>query len=287
MQMNATSDEATSQHSAWLEEAREAAEHGDLGHAARIYQQILNLGDVPQRAQAALGLAVALDGHGDLEGARAADRIAIATKDAEYGPRAAYHLALSYERTGDRERAREAWRLIVDFGNAGYLPPAYLALAQLADEDGDVAAAGEWWERAVATGDEEYAPVAAHDYALRLLDLGEAARAERVLAHTLEQVDRRMTSQARARLSVNLGIAHLEQAIAAFGEVLVGGEADPDVAPLAIELLARALPLRGREEAATEVWRRGLSDPGLTEAVRARLHRALDLHEWAALLDGT
>ena len=72
---------------------------------------------------------------------------------------------------------------------------------------------------------------------------------------------------------MSLGIAHLEQAIAAFGSVTPTEDADPEVVPLAIELLARTLPLRGRDEAAQEVWRRGLADPALGEDVRARLRR--------------
>jgi hypothetical protein len=42
------------------------------------------------------------------------------------------------------------------------------------------------------------------------------------------------------------GIAHLEQAVAAFTEA--AESADADIAPLAIELLARTLPLCEREE---------------------------------------
>lgn len=271
--MSTTPDEATADPSTFLEEARNHAESGDLDRAAELFRRVLETGDTAERAQAALGLAVVLEGLDDHEGAREADRLAIATEDPEYGARAAYHLALSWERAGERDEARDAWRTVVDFGNRAYLPPAYLALAQIADDEGDARQACDWWEQAIATGDQAYAPVAAHDLALRLMDWGEPARAERVLAGALDLVDRGRDPQAHARLAVSLGIAHLEQAITAFGSVTPGEDADPDVVPLAIELLARTLPLRGRDEAAQEIWRRGLDDPALGEHVRARLRR--------------
>jgi tetratricopeptide (TPR) repeat protein len=271
--MSAKSDEAMADPSTRLEEARRHAEDGRLDRAAELFREVLDAGDTSDHAQAALGLAVVLEGRGDLEGAREADRIAIATGDLEYGARAAYHLALSWERQGDRELAREAWQILVGFANPAYLPPAYLALAQIADEDGDAAQACVWWERAIATGDEQYSAVAAHDLALRLIDWGEPARAQRTLESALDSVDRGRDPQAHARLAVTLGIAHLEQAINAFGSVTPGRDADPEVVPLAIELLARTLPLRGRDEAAQDVWGRGLADPALGEHVRARLRR--------------
>ena len=271
--MTTPPDEAAAEPSTRLDEARGHAENGRLDEAAALYRQVLESGGTAERAQAALGLAVVLESGGDLDGAREADRAAIDTGDSEYGARAAYHLALSWERAGERDRAREAWRTVVDFGNPAYLPPACLALAQIADEEGDAAQACEWWERVVATGDARYAPAAAHDLALRLLDWGEPGRAQRALDGALDVLDRKQDPQAHARLAVNLGIAHLEQAIAAFGSVTPTDDADPEVVPLAIELLARTLPLRGRDEAAQEVWRRGLDDRVLGEHVRARLRR--------------
>jgi tetratricopeptide (TPR) repeat protein len=271
--VSATSDEATADPSTRLEEARGHAEGGRLDRAAELFREVLESGDTGERAQAALGLAVVLEGGGDDEGAREADRVAIATGDPEYGARAAYHLALSWGRSGERDHAKESWRTLLEFGNPAYLPPAYLALAQIADDEGDAAQACQWWEQTIATGDEQYAPAAAHDLALRLLDWGEPARAGRALDSALDLVDRDRDPQAHARLAVSLGIAHLEQAIAAFGSVTPSEDADPEVVPLAIELLARTLPLRGREEAAQEVWRRGLADPVLGEQVRARLRR--------------
>jgi tetratricopeptide (TPR) repeat protein len=272
--MTTPPDETAADSSTRLAEARRHAEEGRLDRAAELFRGVLESGDTSERARAALGLAVVLEGNGDHDGAREADQVAIDTKDAEYGARAAYHLALSWERSGDRERAREAWRIVVDFGNPAYLPPAYLTLAQMADEEGDAAQACEWWERVIATRDERYAPAAAHDLALRLLDWGEPARAQRALDGAMDVLDRRQDPQAHARLAVSLGIAHLEQAITAFGGVTPTEDADPEVVPLAIELLARTLPLRGRDEAAQEVWRRGLADPVLGEQVRARLRRA-------------
>ncbi|MCW2900658.1 MAG: Tetratricopeptide 4 [Streptosporangiaceae bacterium] len=273
--MSTTSDEATADPASRCEEARRLAEAGDLERAARLFEEVLALGDVPQRAQAALGLAVVLGDSGDLDGARAADWAAIETGDEEYGPRAAYHLALGHERAGERDAARRAWEVVAGFGNPAYLPPAFLALARLADDDDDHAAAREWWERAIDTGDEEYAPVAAHDLARRLLEQGESARAQRILAAALRLVDRAAAPYAYARLAAAIGIAHLDQAIGAFGAVLEVDGGEPEVAALATELLARTLPLRGRGEEALEVWRRGLADPPLAEQVRARLRRDL------------
>src|SRR5262245_28385793 len=119
--MSTTPDEAAADPSPRLEEARRHAESGELDRAAELFREVLEEGDTPERPQAALGLAVVLEGRGDDDGAREADRIAIATKDPEYGARAAYHLALSWERAGERDQARDAWRTLVDFGNRTYL----------------------------------------------------------------------------------------------------------------------------------------------------------------------
>ncbi|GAA4065378.1 MULTISPECIES: tetratricopeptide repeat protein [Actinomadura] len=258
------------------EEARRLAEDGELDRAADLFEQVLALGDTPVRARAALGLAVVLDDAGDVAGAREADRAAIATGDPEYGPRAAYHLALTHERAGEYELAGPAWQVVVDFGNPAYLPPAHVALARLADDAGDFDTARERWERAIATGDAEYGPLAAHDLAQRLLERGEPARAQRVLTAGLRLVDRDTAPHAYARLAVALGIAYLDQAIGAFTAALGDGEdatVDAEAGPLAIELLARTLPLRGRGAESREVWRRGLADPGVAAQVRARLRR--------------
>jgi tetratricopeptide (TPR) repeat protein len=257
------------------EEARRLAEGGEHDRAARLFRDVLALGDTPCRAQAALGLAVVLDDAGDVGGAREADREAIATGDPEYAPRAAYHLALTHERAGEDDLAAPAWRLVVGYGNPSYLPPALLALARLADDAGDFAAARGHWEQAVATGDAEYGPVAAHDLAQRLLERGDPARALKILTAGIKLIDRRADPYAYARLAVALGIAYLDQAIGAFGTALGDptAAADPDVGPLAVELLARTLPLRGRDAEARETWRRGLADPGAAAQVRARLRR--------------
>ena len=70
------------------------------------------------------------------------------------------------------------------------------------------------------------------------------------------------------------GMGYLDQAIDAFSR---GCEsADGDIVPLAVELLARTLPLRGRDADAALVWQRGLEDPdpAVEAAVRTRLRRA-------------
>lgn len=70
------------------------------------------------------------------------------------------------------------------------------------------------------------------------------------------------------------GMGHLDEAIAAFSRACES--ADGDIFPLAIELLARTLPLRGRDADAARAWRHGLEDPdpAVETAVRARLRRA-------------
>lgn len=70
------------------------------------------------------------------------------------------------------------------------------------------------------------------------------------------------------------GTAFLDQAIAAFSRACQS--ADADVFPLAVELLARTLPLRGRDADAAQAWQEGLDDPdpAVGAAVRARLRRA-------------
>jgi hypothetical protein len=268
--MTASPDEATADPSVRCEEARRLAEHGDLGRAAAIFEEVLALGDTPCRAMAALGLAVVREDEGDHAAARAADEIAIATGDHEYAPRAAYHLALSHERDGDLSRAKAAWERVVGFDNAAYLPPACLALAQIADDEQDFATARQWWERTISSAAEPYAATAAHDLAQRLLEDGEAAAAQRILDHA------RAGGAGDARLAVSLGIAHLDLAIAALREA--AGAEDPEVTPLAVELLARVLPLRGRERDGQRVWRHGLDSPDgrIAEGVRARIRRDLD-----------
>ncbi|GGV21864.1 hypothetical protein GCM10010182_50220 [Actinomadura cremea] len=257
------------------EEARDLAERGESARAAALFERVLALGDTPYRARAALGLAVVLDDAGDTGRAREADRAAIATGDPEYGPRAAYHLALTHERAGEHELAAPAWRVVVDYGNPAYLPPAHLALARLADDAGDFDAARGHWEAVLATGDAEHGPPAAHDLAQRHLERGDPVRAQRVLTAGLKLIDRAAAPYAHARLAVTLGIACLDQAVAAFGAALgePGEPADAEAGPLATELLARTLPLRGRDAEAREVWRRGLADPGTAAQVRARLRR--------------
>ena len=79
---------------------------------------------------------------------------------------------------------------------------------------------------------------------------------------------------AGAAARVAEGIAHLEQAVAAFGEAAMSAETD--VVPLAVELLARTLPLCERDEESARAWQHGLEhpDPAVAAAVRRRLRRA-------------
>jgi hypothetical protein len=82
------------------------------------------------------------------------------------------------------------------------------------------------------------------------------------------------------------GMGYLDQAIAAFSAGCESG--DSGIVPLAIELLARTLPLRGRDNDAALVWQRGLEDPdpAVSTAVRTRLRRAFGGDEVPADEDG-
>lgn len=75
------------------------------------------------------------------------------------------------------------------------------------------------------------------------------------------------------------GIGHLDRAIEAFADA--ASSADPDILPLAIELLARTLPLCERDEESAMVWQSGLEhqDPAVAAAVRERLRRAFGSDE--------
>lgn len=190
-----------------LEEARRLAEDGELDAAAEIFAELVADPDGPDRAQAAVGLAVVLEARGDVEGARRAARTALATGHPEYAPQAAHHLARGYE--------REAQRLL-----------------------------------------EEGEPGQAADALLEALEIPGIA--------------------GTARLRVLLGMAHLDLACEQLAAA-VEEEPDAGTGALAIELLARTLPLRGRDADAAQVWRYGLDhpDPELAAEVRLRMGRDL------------
>jgi len=271
--MTATPDEATVD--ARCEEARRLATEGDLEAAARIFAEVVALGDIPARAQAAMGLAAVRYDLGDIPGAREADRIAIATEHPEYGPRAACHLAMCAETDGTPDEARAAWERVIGFGNPAYLPAAHHGLGHLDDADGDVDKAVTHWRQAVASGDAHYAPLAAQALGGRLLDQGDPAAAQRVFA----DVAGRVPPEEAARLWTSLAISHIEQGIAALGRAL--DAEDPETTPLAVELMARMLPLRGQDDAAAQVWEHGLAhgDPQIAEDVRARLRRGFGIDD--------
>jgi hypothetical protein len=90
------------------------------------------------------------------------------------------------------------------------------------------------------------------------------------------------TAVADAAGRVADGIAHLEQAVAEFTEA--AQSADPDIVPLALELLARTLPLCERDEESAWAWQNGLEhpDPVVAAAVRERLRRAFGSDETSA-----
>lgn len=271
--MTATPDEATED--ARCEEARRLATEGDLEAAERIFAEVVALGDTPARAQAAMGLAAVRYDLGDGPGAREADRIAIDTAHPEYAPRAACHLAMCAENEGATDEARAAWERVLAFGNAAYLPAAHYSLGHLAEQEGQEDAAIGHWRQAAASGDSHYAPLAAHALGARLLDDGDPAAAQRVFA----DVAGRLPPQEAARLWTSLAISHIEQAIAALGRALDAD--DPDVTPLAVELMARILPLRGHDDTAAQVWEHGLAhaDQHVADDVRARLRRGFGIDE--------
>src|ERR1700749_3428724 len=82
------------------------------------------------------------------------------------------------------------------------------------------------------------------------------------------------------------GMGYLDQAIAAFSQGCESG--DSGIVPLAIELLARTLPLRGRDNDAALFWRPGLKAPArvATPAAPPRPRRAFGGEEVPADEDG-
>ncbi|MCK2219284.1 tetratricopeptide repeat protein [Actinomadura sp. ATCC 31491] len=250
-----------------LDIARRLAENGDLDGAAAILRRLVADPEGPDRAQAAVGLAVVLEERGDVEAARAAARTALATGHPEYAAQAACHLAQGFEREGRSEQARAAWQAVLGVGTPAYLPHAHLALARLAETLGD---AEKSLRDAMTAGDEQVAALAARELADLLLEHGEPGAAADVLLEALEAAPEEEVPGLRVRL----GIAHLELACAEFAGTVEGG-ADAPTSALAIELLARTLPLRGRPEDADQVWTYGLehADEAVAAEVRLRYQR--------------
>lgn len=248
------------------ERARHLVEEGDLAGAASEFQRVLARGETRFRGEAAFGLSVVREAQGDIEGGREACRLALHTRDHEYAPRAAYNLALSYERSGERGEARVAWQAVIDAGNERYVPGALCGLAALAADSGDSETAEQLWGQAAETGDAEYAPLAAHNLGAARLGRGELAAAQQAFA-TAAANDR------NGHGHVNLGVTYLERALSAFQEALACDDAE--TYPLAAELLARTLPLRGDYAEARQTWEQALahSDPHVNAEVRARLQR--------------
>ncbi|HEY2575176.1 MAG TPA: hypothetical protein VGI74_02600 [Streptosporangiaceae bacterium] len=91
--------------------------------------------------------------------------------------------------------------------------------------------------------------------------------------------DRHGAGAAGAAGRVADGIRHLEQAVAAFSAAAESG--DTDIVPLAIELLARTLPLCERDEESAQVWQHGLThpNPAVAAGVRERLRRSFGSDE--------
>jgi tetratricopeptide (TPR) repeat protein len=295
-----------------LDTARRLAEDGDLDGAAAILAELASTPDGPDVAQAAVGLAVVLDQRGDVDGARAAARTALATGHPEFAAQAACHLAQGFEREGRYGQARGAWQAVLGVGTPAYVPLAHLALARLAVETGEYDEAETELRAAIDAGGVTTEPrgdgqggmlrdsghhvadsgrrrageavggadagqggadVRVHaiqQLADLLMERGEPGEAAEVLLDALEDA----AGDDAARLRVQLGIAHLELACAEFaGAVEDGGEAQTTA--LAVELLARTLPLRGRADDADHVWAYGLNhaDETLASEVRLRYDR--------------
>ncbi|WP_043616959.1 tetratricopeptide repeat protein [Nonomuraea candida] len=258
-----------------LDTARRLAESGDLDAAAAILGELAADPEGPDRAQAAVGLAVVLEQRGDVEAARAAARAALATGHPEYAAQAACHLAQGFEREGRAEQARAAWQAVLGVGTAAYVPLARLALAGLAVAADDLEEAEKELRAAVEAGlhagDERLAAHAAQRLAELMLEHAEPAAAAEVLLDALEFAP----EDEVPGLRVQLGIAHLELACAEFAGCVEDGP-DPRTGALAIELLARTLPLRGRADDAGRVWTYGLEHEDETLAAEVRLRYQRD-----------
>ncbi|WP_248958543.1 tetratricopeptide repeat protein [Sphaerisporangium perillae] len=253
-----------------IDDARRLAESGELEAAAEIFADLAADEREADRAQAAVGLALVLERRGDVAGARAAARTALATGHPEYAAQAACHLARGFEDEGMTDQARAAWQAVIGVGTPAYLPAAHLALARIAAGQGDDSEAEASLRAALATRDPKAGSLAAQRLAEYLLDVGEPGEAADVLIDALELPE----VADPGRLRVLLGIAHLDMACGEFAVAAEGG-GDTDGAALAIELLARTLPLRGRDADAEAVWAYGLGHPdeSVAEQVRLRLRR--------------
>jgi hypothetical protein len=137
--------------------------------------------------------------------------------------------------------------------------------------------AGELGQDAPVAGPREPGPQEPGPHELaelggRLLQGGDPAGAAQAFADALARLS--ADDPACGQLLAGLGISLLEQALAAFAAA--AQSADARIRPLAVELLARGLPLRDRDDEAAQAWQRGMADPDpeVAAAVRARLRRA-------------
>jgi hypothetical protein len=168
------------------------------------------------------------------------------------------------------DQARAAWQAVIGVGTPAYLPAAHMALARIAAERGENAEAESALRAALATGDPKIGSRAAQHLAEYLLAEGAPGEAADVLLTALDLPE----ADDPGRLRVLLGIAHLDLACAEFAAAAETAQ-DADSVALAVELLARTLPLRGRDDDADTAWRYGLHHPDATvaEQVGLRLHR--------------
>lgn len=255
-------------------------QRGDVDGARAAARTALATGHPEFAAQAACHLAQGFEREGRYGQARGAWQAVLGVGTPAYVPLAHLALARLAVETGEYDEAETELRAAIDAGDA--------ATARRRDGQGDAPrgsgqhAADGALRRAggpvggpvggavggadAGQGGADVRVHAIQQLADLLMERGEPGEAAEVLLDALEDA----TGDDAARLRVQLGIAHLELACAEFaGAVEDGGEAQTTA--LAVELLARTLPLRGRADDADQVWAYGLNHEDETLAAEVRL----------------
>lgn len=262
-------------------------QRGDVDGARAAARTALATGHPEFAAQAACHLAQGFEREGRYGQARGAWQAVLGVGTPAYVPLAHLALARLAVETGEYDEAETELRAAIDAGDAttarrgddhGAADDAPRGGGQHAAEGarrraggpvggpaGDTAGGAE-----AGQGGADVRVHAIQQLADLLMERGEPGEAAEVLLDALEDA----AGDDAARLRVQLGIAHLELACAEFaGAVEDGGEAQTTA--LAVELLARTLPLRGRADDADHVWAYGLNheDETLASEVRLRYDR--------------
>jgi tetratricopeptide (TPR) repeat protein len=277
-------------------------QRGDVDGARAAARTALATGHPEFAAQAACHLAQGFEREGRYGQARGAWQAVLGVGTPAYVPLAHLALARLAVETGEYDEAETELRAAIDAGDA--------TMARRGDGQGAVGDAPRDSGHHTADGDRRHAAQtvggahagqvgqpgqggthagqrgtdvgqagqsgadvrvhAIQQLADLLMERGEPGEAAEVLLDGLEDAG----GDDAARLRVQLGIAHLELACAEFaGAVEDDGEAQTTA--LAVELLARTLPLRGRADDADQVWAYGLNheDETLASEVRLRYDR--------------